>query len=585
MKLKPALDKGRARARQRGRVVAPAAHRAQASGDSLLVTRRPRAAHAAGDPFDKTFASNHASSGSADADWLPERLLAVARTRHVIGDEPLAASAAEQKVSLIVGDGWRFEAAPKAADFGLDPASDEYDALAQSIEAAWELVAEHPLALNDWEERLPFDLQLDLLTRNYIGAEGEGLALILFDPDSASFGTRLQVIDPDRLAQPVGWSDGLGGEITIDGMGESYTLTATDTRAGIAYDDRGRAIAYHILDGHPQDIGISGALGRFSGRWYPTRVPGFPTDTRPCVLHVMKTRRAGQSRGISDFVAALGTLQTFRDMSEAERRSRLINALIVAQYTSSIDDPEVLAEVLGTETANKLVDNRIGYYEEHGVNSFAGSRIIQPYPGDELKWNSEMRSANEWVDAMSFLALQAGAPIGLGLSLSTRDFSKTTFSSARTEIQDAFRGVKRDCVIIKLLAARKFLLAVLQEAYEDDRLAVPDGAPSIWDRPDIYVEGLWVGHGMEHIDPVKGPMGDRMEVENLTHAPSDIAARRGQRFSRVLDRTARDKRQMEKRKLTMGDIGRLAAQGGAYENPDADQGVRSDPAAERLWVD
>jgi lambda family phage portal protein len=571
MTVAKAVNKGRARQRRR-LAQSSRSGAAGAQSETLLLPRKPRTAHAAGDPFETQFAGAFASRGSADRDWLSDRLMAVSRARDVIRNEPLAASAVEQKLSLLIGDGWRFESAPSSAVFGLDPVSPEYEALVQSIETAWAQWSEDPLFRNDWEEQLPFDLQQDLLARNYIGAEGEAVCLILADKDAEEgFVTRLQVTDPDQLEQPVGWPDGAGGQITIDGMGESYTATVADCRAGVAYDDRGRVVAYHILDAHPLDTGLAGGLGRFSGRWYPARTPGFPTDTRPCVIHIKRTRRAGQTRGLSDFVASLGAFQAFRDMGEAERRSRIINALIVAQYTSAMNDPEALAEILGTEAANGVIENRAKYYEDYGVNTVAGSRVIQPFPGDELKWNNEQRGANEWVDAMSFLALQAGAPLGLGYSMATRDFSKTTFSSARTEINDAFRSIKRERAVIRLLFARKMLLAVLQEAYEDGALAVPDNAPSIWDAPAAYIAGGWIGPAREYVDPVKEATGDRMEIENLSAAPSDIAARRGMSFEQVVARTARDKRIMERAGVGMGDIGQLAANAGANDDPDDEE--------------
>lgn len=553
------MVKSAARARVRRRVTA--APPPKPEGSTLVLPRRPRSAFSAGDPFDTQFAGNFASRGSADSDWLGNRLEGVARTRDVINNEPFAHSMVEQKLSLMVGEGWRFESAPEAAAFGLDPASEEYEALASSIELAWRTVDHDPLFRNDWEERLPLDIQIDLMARNYVGAEGEALGLVLVDPDSdAPFATRLQVVDPDRLAQPAGWTEGAGGLIEVESArGETYTVEVADVRAGVAFDDWGRPAAYHILDGHPNDIGFKGALNRFSGRWYPVRTPGFPTDTRPCVLHLMWPQRAGQTRGISDFASALGTIQAFRDMSEAERRSRIINALIVAQYTSAMSDPEALAEILGAADAKGLIESRVNYYEEHGVGTVAGARVIQPFPGDRLDWNSEMRSANEWVDTMSFLALQAGAPIGLGYSMATRDFSRTTFSSARTEINDAFRGIKRARAGLKHFVMRKFLLAVLQEAFEDGRLAVPAGAPSIWENPAAYIEGEWIGPAREYVDPVKEAMGDRMEIENMSAAPSDIAARRGASFDRVISRTVRDKRKMEKAGVSLGDISALGA--------------------------
>ncbi len=524
------MSKARKRAEARA-----AAGSGRTGANTLMVPRAPRAAHQAGDPFESTFAGNYASRGSADRDWLRERLEAIPRVRDLIANEPLAASAVEQKLSLLVGDGWRFESAPDAAAFGIDPTSDEYEALCESIELVWRRWANDPLFRNDYEERLPFDLQLDLLTRQYVGAEGEGTAMLPFVDRDGFFGTSLQVIDPDRLAQPTGMAD------------------SDRQRGGVQYDERGRPVAYYVLDGHPYDVGLS-ALHRFSGRWVPRMTPGMPTDTRPFFLHVMRPKRAGQTRGISDFMASAGRLQFFRDLSEMEMRQFLINSMVVATYTSATTDPDMLAELLGAQDASKLLDLRDQFYDSSGISKMAGSRIIQTFPGDELKWNSDPRDTNAYVDVAAFMAIQCGAPIGLSYELMTRDFSKTTFTSARTAINDAFRMVRRERLVLRSFATRPTRLAVLQEAFETHQLALPARAPSIWDNPQAYLGGQEIGPGRELTDPTKDATGDRLEIENMSATVGDIAARRGQSLDEIIARGTRERRKLKRAGMSLGDL-------------------------------
>lgn len=527
---------GKARARQRAQVKGAA----RPEANTLMVPRAPRAAHQAADPFEAAFAGNYASRGSADRDWLRERLEAIPRVRDLIANEPLAASAVEQKLSLLIGDGWRFESTPDAAAFGIDPVGDEYEALSESLERVWRRWSQDPLFRNDYEERLPYDLQLDLLTRQFVGAEGEGTAMLPFVDRDDFYGTSLQVIDPDRLTQPAG-------------MPESDRV-----RGGIEYDERGRPISYHVLDGHPHDVGFA-AMNRFSGRWVPRMTPGMPTATRPFFLHVMRPKRAGQSRGISDFMAAASRFQYLRDLSEMEIRQYLINSMVVAQYSSSTSDPEMLAEILGTTDASKLLDLRGAFYDESGLTKLAGSRIIQTFPGDELKWNSEVRDANAYVDVAAFMAIQCGAPIGLSYELMTRDFSKTTFTSARTAINDAFRMVRRERLVLRSFATRPTRLAVFQEAFEAGDLELPRGAPSIWDEPQAYLGGQEIGPGRELTDPTKDATGDRLEVENLTATIGDIAAKRGQSLDDILARGARERRKIKAAGASLGDLANYVA--------------------------
>jgi len=543
------MSQAQAVAKPRIRVPAGSSRRPQSS-NSLVRERMPSSAYAAGDPFEPAFAATRSISGSADRDWLAVRLEAIARCRDVIANDPVAASGLEQKLSLIVGDGWKFESMPDYRAFNLDPTSDEYEALSDSIETVWREVTEDPLFRGDYEERLPYDLQLDMQVRQYSGPEGEAFALLPF-VDDGWWGTKLQVIDAERVAQPAGRPD-------------------TDScRAGIEYDDRGRPIRCHVLDGHPYDIGL-GSLNRFTGRWIDKIADWTPTATRPQWIHIMKPRRPGLTRGISDYMASLSTFQYLRDLNKAELRTRLINALIVAQYTSQTNDPETLGEILGTQkSGQELLDLRSEYYETAGLTQVAGSRIIQNFPGDKLEWNSEMRAATAFADVAAFMGVQAGAGIGLGYSLMTRDFSKTTFSSARTEINDSVRQTRRERNIVRHLGVRPYRLAVLQEAYEAGRLALPKGAPSIWDAPGAYLAGTDIGPGREYVDPVKEATGDRLEMENMSASPSDIAARRGQSLEEVAIRSSRDRRMLERHNLSMGDVRDFVSANAEHSSRDA----------------
>lgn len=525
-----------ARSRRHARAIA-VREPAQAATPTLMKPHRSASPTRAGDPLDPAFAGMFASKGSADSNWLRDRLVAIPKIRRLVEDEPLAASAVEQKLALMFGDQLTFASSPLARAFGLEDNDPQIAALGRSIEAAWRRWATDPLCRCDWEQQLDFDGLIDLTTRHRL-IDGEPLVLVNALPEAEAwpYQTALQVLDPDRLATPAG------------------AVESDQLRAGVRFDERGRAEAYHILDGHPHDYGLS--FKGMTGRWYPrwdTDVPG-----RPRVLHYYKKRRAGQSRGISQFVSVLSRLQSLSDLNEAELRSRVLNALIFASISSSMDGEYVQEMFSDGGAADQLLEHRNAFYNEAGIR-VGGNRVIQTFPGDELQINHAQRDANAFADTLWAVAVQGGAGLGLPAEVLSQDFTKTTYTSGRLSLGSAFRGLARERSLDIKYFARPVLLCVLQEAYELGDLDLPANAPHPLERPDAYAAGSWLGGRPISADPVKDAMGDRLRLENGVAAPSDIAAEHGQDFDQLVSKIKRDKEKLTEAGIEMGDIATLGA--------------------------
>ncbi|MAC38578.1 MAG: hypothetical protein CMF76_09235 [Maricaulis sp.] len=535
----------------------------QSAAGTLDVTgasRAGRTAYRAADPFDRVFAGRNASRRSADGNWLNERLRVLPRVRDVVRNEPLADSAVEQKVSLIVGTGWKFSSAPPPEAFGLTPDDDRYLRLTDSIEDAWRRATGDPLFRLDYEEALPFDLQLDLAVRHRI-VDGESIGLFNWIEDRGDgfpFHTAIQLVHPARLANPMGRADGWGGAIQIALKdGTSYTLDAEDVRAGVATDERGRDIALHILRAHPVDIGKS-AIKSMQGDW----IDRYETPGRPRYFRSLRRREIGQTRGVSDLASSLRRFGAFQEATDTEARSRLINATIFASISSHLD-PEYLVELFGND-ADKLLEARAAFYEASGSDINA-NKVLRTFPGDNFDINDKVRAANAYADFFGALAVQAGAGAGVPANMMLRDFSKENFSSARTAINDAFRMAKRERIVDVLNFAQPALLCILQEAFYDGRLALPPGAPDFMERPDVYVKGTWIGPRREYVDPVKEAQGDRMQVENFQASFSDIAEERGKPLDEVIAERARDQRRFDRANVAPGSFDQIAAVRGGSE--------------------
>lgn len=98
---------------------------------------------------------------------------------------------------------------------------------------------------------------------------------------------------------------------------------------GIEYGPTGKAVAYHLYDRHPGDVSRS-----TKGRFDSTRVPASQ------ILHVRRTERPGQMRGVPWLAPVMMTVGELSDYQEAQILKQRISALL-AFFVEATDDGEV----------------------------------------------------------------------------------------------------------------------------------------------------------------------------------------------------------------------------------------------------
>ncbi|MFT6461191.1 MAG: lambda family phage portal protein [Maricaulis maris] len=548
--------------RQRVRVKA-GSRRVEPVSSGVLSSENYRPAYRAADPLDQALGGVRRSRGSADRDWLHNRLAAVAGIRDSVRNDPMAASMVRRRKALEIGWGWIFKPRPdaEALGFDLDNEDDEaaFDALIDAIKREWRGWGEDPLFRCDWEGELDFDLMLGLAVRHRI-VDGEAIGLVCFrEPEDRignfKYGTCLHLIDPDRLANPMGRPD-------------SDTM-----RGGVELDDGGRTHGYHITRGHPADVGASfkGMLSDF----YPAREEW----GRPRVVHLFDKKRAGQHRGISDLVASLRRLKTLETYTDAELRSKVINALVVASFSSEMGG-DYLAELFGDKgQAAELMALRNEYYESAGI-SVGGSKVIQPFPGERLEWNTEGRKADGYADFVFSLAAQVAAGGGGTIEMVTGDFTRHNYSSGRMSLNEAWRDVEVDRALVAKKFATPMLMCVIEEAFYAGRLPLPANAPDFWDDPGAYVRGEWIGPPRGHVDPVKEPQGGALRAANLSSSLEQIAMEDGNDPDDVIEDNRRFRRRLERRGEVPPSLREILSASGPTDEPNANErGTGAHPAA------
>lgn len=171
---------------------------------------------------------------------------------------------------------------------------------------------------------------------------------------------------------------------------------------GVEIDKLGRRVAYYLFDQHPGD-GWSFSRSAFASH----RVPAED------VLHVYRTDRAGQLRGVSWFAPVIIRLRDFDEYEDAQ----LIRQKIAACFTAFVYDsetPESTGAAASADLSERLEPGAIEYLP----------------PGKNITMNTPpaVQGYSEYT-SVSLHAIAAG--LGVPYESLTGDYSQVNFTSGR----------------------------------------------------------------------------------------------------------------------------------------------------------
>lgn len=321
--------------------------------------------------------SDNAGSQSAIGDTLAARGPLAKRARHFTQNSPVAAKAAEEIPSAIVGAGFSYQS--------LHP--DE--SLREQIESAFRL----------WSRRADFDARTNLngvltqASRNWCVV---GEAFIRF----RMLGNRLalQMIDPEQIDPALTRDIGGGARII----------------AGIEFDSDGRRIAYHVLTDPPGQP--------FANVREPVRVPASE------ILHLYTPLWPGQVRGVSWFAPSLLKLKEFDELSDALTTKANIAARFAVFITDGLGEEFSAASSLNPEKEKKPI------YMETGS-------IMELASGEDVRFPDLPRTGQEMIDLLRWQAREIAAGIGITYEMLTGDLSGVNYSSIRAGTIDFRRRI------------------------------------------------------------------------------------------------------------------------------------------------
>jgi lambda family phage portal protein len=447
----------------------------------LFPKKKPKKRSYQGALYNRLTSDWFTTSTSADSEILGDLRTLRNRTRDLVRNNDYAKNAVRVMTNNIVGKGISLQSQVMMRRGGkLD------EKLNTEIEEAWQywISAEYchtagVLGFQDIEQ---------LIVKSLIES-GEVLVRLVRQPFAGS---------PVPLALEIIESDQLADEYTSGG----------DKRLGIEVDQWQRPVAYHLYPYHPGDY-------QFSGNYQTNRVNRIPSNE---IIHLFICDRPGQSRGVPWFHSAISRLRNIGGYEEAE----IVAARAQANVMGFIQSPD--SEFFGSdENGNR-------------ITKLAPGAIETLQPGEVFSGFAPTRPNQGFDPFMRCMLRGVAAGIGMSYESLSRDYSNTSYSSARTALideRDAYR-------VIQAWLIRKFHRQVFKSWLSMAYLASAISLPGYERSPMHYCKDKWVARGWQWVDPESEVAAYKEAIKAGFTTISEVVAQTGQDVEDVFKERRRE---------------------------------------------
>jgi lambda family phage portal protein len=494
-----------------------------AAGRPMISADAYRSVHGGADRLDPDLFSWNPALQSPDVEILPEWGTMVARTRDMVRNHGIASGAVQTHLDNVIGTGLRLSAKPDWRALGLSPEwADEWS---RNVESLWRQFADDIDYNCDYSRRLNFAGLLGQGYRSYLVSSEMLCTLEWRRRPGIRYATCVQMVQPDRLSNPMGVSNG------------------PMLRSGVRTDDTGEALGYHIRNSHPSDGALAG-LGVAQWKY----VPAFTPWGRRRVVHIFDAEQPGQNRGKTGFASVLAKMRVMDRFEKATLQAAIINAMYAAVIESDLGTAEV-AGALGDNAKNPLdgyMKAKAAFAREAGNVHFDGARVTHLLPGEKFNLLSPEHPSAAFAEFESATLRHIAAGLNLSYEQLSRDYSKTNYSSARASLLEAWRFFMGRRQQVAGRFAAQVYAAWLEEAISLGDVEVPAGAPSYYQAKTAWCRAEWIGAPKGHVDELKEMQARKVQYHDLwTTTLEKLCAEQGLDWEEVLEQRARELRRMK----------------------------------------
>jgi lambda family phage portal protein len=410
------------------------------------------------------------STGSADADILPDLPTMRERSRDLVRNAPIAAGAVSGVVNSVVGTGLALQSNLDKDVLGL---TEEAAAEAQKqIEREFRLWADTPDC--DLARTLDFYGLQELAFRSTLES-GDCFALLPMVQTMGSIYTlKVQLLEGDRVSQP---------------KGEKETPTFA---GGVKLDPSGAPASYYIRTSHPGDLGST------KEEWKPYEAFGKKTGRRN-VLHLYRKLRPGQTRGVPYLAPVVEALKQLDRYTEAEIMAAVVSGMF--------------SVFIKSESGITLQDMTTGAPPAAGQieQNLKSGAIIDLAPGESIEVANPGRPNANFDPFIQSILVQVAMALEIPFEVLLKRFN-SSFSASKAALLEAWRFFNGRRAWLVTSFCQPVFEAWMDEAVARGRVI----APGYFQDPAIrraYLGTKWIGDSPGQIDPTKEVEAARQRIE------------------------------------------------------------------------
>lgn len=404
------------------------------------------------------------TSGSADNVSIDDLPVLRDRSRDLLRNAPLACGAVNTVITNVIGTGLN----PQShigrnilrPYLKTDEAMEKWEADAERIFQIWANSRDCDIT------RVQTFAEMQSLVLRSCLESGDVFVLRKYKTRLGNpFGTSLQVIEADRIADP-----------------ETYNENIV---AGVEIDSDGAPVAYHVANRHPDDHN--------KGILLFSKISAFDSNGCRQMLHIFSRTRPGLTRGIPYLAPVIESLKQLDRYSEAEIMAAVISSMFTIFVKTESETgmaPMVPLGVNDQPTNTKNSDYKM-----------SPGAILDLQPNEEIEIADPKRPNQAFDGFVQSILRQIGVALELPFEILIKHFT-ASYSAAQAALVEAWKTFSTR----RIWMASQFCQPVYEMVITE---AVAKGiieAPGFFSDPFVkaaYLGAEWIGPPRGQIDQLK----------------------------------------------------------------------------------
>lgn len=452
--------------------------------------------------------------GDPNSDHLPGAASLRGRSRDLARNAPIATGALNTAVTSTVGTGLRLQSQIDADVLGLE--AEDAEAWQRQAERIWKVTKDRL----DLEGELSQAATQNLVFRSALES-GDVLVIRRYRPMPGDLiGTKVQLVEADRVSNPL-WAQDTDRQV-----------------AGVALDEDGRVVTYHVSDRHPGDFWT-----RHSTEW--SAVPAWGANGMRLAKLLMDKRRPGQRRGVPYLAPVIEPLKQLERYTHAE-----LMATVVASLFTVFVKTEGGAESGLPSAPPEDIEGGTGPTTTGDVFLHPGA-MVDLSPGEDISIADPSRPNAAFDPFVTAVLRQIGVALEIPYEVLVKHF-QSSYSAARAALLEAWRFFRGRRAWLSTEFCQLEYEWVISEAVARGFLA----APGFFEDPILraaWLGSTWIGDPQGHVNPAQEAQAAKVRVdEGFSTIAIEAAQATGEDWELIHRQRAKEQRMRREDGLSSG---------------------------------